>query len=338
MTYLKNRLMPALRHAYPSVFDADGNAHMTIVMDRAPYHCQSSGGLFNPLNPDKKPSRASLIDNMRTIMSSKGVAVPTLAVTQSVPQGADTPPIEVVLNVALTDEEKGKKGKIGVSAYVEELRVAAYAWLIANAPDTLLNNVEAYLHANFPRVHVLWSAPNCPELNPIEMVWAQGKLYVAYRYTGARSKAQLRRDLHDGLYTARLAKPAQVNVRGGNFVTDPATGKCLAAEALFDHVHFGRKGGVMTAIKMDSVLKAAGGAAHIQKIGDLKFTALSALQTYEVVDEALQHTSLAQVKWLTLDRLKKLPAAGADAADAAADAAADLEYIHGFAPDEIDEA
>ena len=236
--------------------------------------------------------------------------------------------------MALTDEEKGKKGKVGASAYVEELRVAAYAWLIENAPDTLLNNVEAYLHANFPRVHVLWSAPNCPELNPIEMVWAQGKLYVAYRYTGSRSKAQLRRDLHDGLYTARLAKPAQVNVRGGNFVMDPATGKCLAAEALFDHVHFARKGGVMTAIKMDSVLKAAGGAAHVQKIGELKFTALTALQVGEVVEEALQYTSLAQVKWLTVERLKKLPAVGADAANAAAD----LEFIHGFAPDAIDEA
>jgi hypothetical protein len=334
MTYLERRLMPALQHAYPSVFSADDNAHLTIVMDRAPYHCASTGGRFNPLDPVKKPSRAVLTDNMCAIMSSKGVAAPTLAVTQTVPQGAGAPPIEVVLNVALTDEEKGKKGKIGVSAYIEELRVAAYAWLIANAPNSLLNNVEAYLHANFPRVHVLWSAPNCPELNPIEMVWAQGKLYVAYRYTGARSKAQLRRDLHDGLYTARLAKPAQVNVRGGNFVADPATGKCLAAEALFDHVHFSRKGGVMTAIRMDSVLKVAGGAAHTQKIGELKFTALSALQAGDVVDAALQHTSLAQVKWLTLERLRKLPAAGNDAAGAAAD----LEFIHGFAPDAIDEA
>lgn len=331
MKYLEHRLMPALRYAYPSVFSADGNTNMTIVLDRAPYHCQSSGGRFNPLNSEKKPSRAALIDSMRAIMNSKGDAAPSLVVTQSVPQGAGAPPIEVVLNVALTDEEKGKKGKIGVSAYVEELRVAAYAWLIANAPDTLMNNVEAYLCAKFPRVHVLWSAPNCPELNPIEMVWAQGKLYVAYKFTGVRSKAQLRRDLHDGLYSARLAKADQVNVRGGNFVTDPATGKCPAAEALLDHVHFGRKGGVVTAIKMDSVLKAAGGVAHTQKIGELKFTALSALQQGEVVDEALQHASLAQVKWLTVERLKRLPSAGADAAVDAAD----LEFIHGFAPDAL---
>lgn len=261
-----------------------------------------------------------------------GVATPTLAVTQLQPHGAGAPPIEFVLNVALTDKEEGKKGKIGVSAHVEELRVAAYAWLITNAPDTLLNNVVECTPN--PRVHVLWSAPNCPMLNPIEIIWAQDKLYVAYRYTARGPKCQLRQDLHDGLYTDRFAKPAQVNVKGGNFVTDPATGKCLAAEALFNRVHFARKGGVMTAIGMDSVLKAAGGAAHVQKIGELKFTAFTALQRGEIVEEALQHMSLAQVKWLTLDRLKKLPAAGADAADAAAD----LEFIHGFAPDAEDEA
>jgi hypothetical protein len=120
-----------------------------------------------------------------------------------------------------------------------------------------------------------------------------------------------------------------VQVRGGNFVTDPATGACRAAQRLFDHVHFARAGGVQAALAVDATLRAAGGAGHVQVIGELKYTALSALQVGEVVDEALQHASLAQVKWLTQQRLLRLPAAG--------DAAADEEFVFGFAPDEVDE-
>jgi len=334
MQWVKNRLIPALKAAYPQCFSATRDAHMTIVMDRAPYHCASSGDRFNPLDAGHKPSREALVDKMRAIMAAKGHAATLVVTHKNVVQAPGQPPADVVLNVALDDAEKARKGKPGVNAAVGELRAAAYAWLIEHSPETLLNDVEAYLRAECPRVHVLWSAPNCPELNPIEMVWAQAKLYVACKFTGKRSKAELRRHFHDGLYTDRLAKPGQLNVRGGNFVRDPATGKCAAAASLFAHVHHARKGGVQTALRDDKVLAAAGGPGHVQVIGALKFGSLSALQLGEVVGEALQYTALAQVKWLMQERLKKLPV---DGPHAAVDLAAEQEYIHGHEPDEVDE-
>jgi hypothetical protein len=208
---VKNRLIPALKAAYPQCFSATRDAHMTIVMDRAPYHCASSGDRFNPLDAGHKPSREALVDKMRAIMAAKGHAATLVVTHKNVVQAPGQPPADVVLNVALDDAEKARKGKPGVNAAVGELRAAAYAWLIEHSPETLLNDVEAYLRAECPRVHVLWSAPNCPELNPIEMVWAQAKLYVACKFTGKRSKAELRRHFHDRPVhgQARQARAAQ---------------------------------------------------------------------------------------------------------------------------------
>jgi hypothetical protein len=175
MQWVKNRLIPALKAAYPQCFSATRDAHMTIVMDRAPYHCASSGDRFNPLDAGHKPSREALVDKMRAIMAAKGHAATLVVTHKNVVQAPSQPPADVVLNVALDDAEKARKGKPGVNAAVGELRAAAYAWLIEHSPETLLNDVEAYLRAECPRVHVLWSAPNCPELNPIEMAWARAQ-------------------------------------------------------------------------------------------------------------------------------------------------------------------
>ena len=175
--------------------------------------------------------------------------------------------------------------------------------VIAHSPDTLLADVELYLHQNCPRVHVLWGAPVCPELNAIELVWGQGKLYAAVAYTGKRTTKQLRNDLHDGLYTIKVARPGETNVHGGNFVKD-ATGRCLSAEALFQHVLYSPKGGVAMAIAHDKDLSSIPN----QVIGQLKLGSLSTI----VREEPLELTSLAQIKWATAQRVRDTAAAGDD--------------------------
>jgi transposase len=185
----------------------------------------------------------------------------------------------------------------------------------------LLNDVEHYLAQLCPRVHIIWCAPNCPELSPIEMVWAQGKGFAAEANTGKRNLDLARHHLHEGFYSYKVARPNQSNVHGGLFVRDPTSKKCESAAALYRHA-YGPNGPAHQLIKDDAIL----GQVKFQGVaGKLVLTGLSSLDR-GVVDEALEYTTLAQIKFLTA---KRLAAARLDAADTAEAA----EYLHGFTAD-----
>ena len=49
-------------------------------------------------------------------------------------------------------------------------------------------------------------------------------------------------------------------------------------------------------------------APMVTYVGQLKFGALKALEKHEVVEEALEYALLAQIKWLTQERIAMLPA------------------------------
>ena len=128
MKYVVLRLIPALKRKHPNAFTAGGTEHITIVLDRAPYHCKSSGDRFNPLNPSKKPSRPELVATMRAIMLAKGVAPELTVVQKGVRLSKKAAPIDVTLTVTLDDAEMTRRGKAGSAALLPELRYAAYAW------------------------------------------------------------------------------------------------------------------------------------------------------------------------------------------------------------------
>lgn len=193
--------------------------------------------------------------------------------------------------------------------------------VVHNSPETLLNDVEHYLAKHCPRVHIIWCAPNCPELSPIEMVWGQCKGYCAEAFSGKRNLDLARRHLHEGFYSDKVARPGQSNVHGGLFVRDPKSKKCESAISLYRHA-YGPDGPAHQLIKDDKIL----GQNKFQGVaGQLDFSKLSSIDR-GVIDEALEYTTLAQIKFLTAKRLADASLDEADTAEAA-------EYLHGFTAD-----
>ena len=72
---------------------------------------------------------------------------------------------------------------------------------------------------------------------------AQGKRYTAAAWTGKRNMVGLAKDMHDALYTCKLALPGVLETHGENFVPI-ADGSCPSAIKLYQHVLYSQKGGV----------------------------------------------------------------------------------------------
>lgn len=115
----------------------------------------------------------------------------------------------------------------------------------SNRPHVLRNDLEEML-AQAGNVRVIWNAANFPEGNPIELVWAGGKLYVMVKYDGKRNMSRLHADLIDGLYSDKLADEVAGNVRGCSYAYLPQGNP--NSKRLIDHC---LKDGMVKAMKDD---------------------------------------------------------------------------------------
>ena len=249
MKWIRLRLIPALRARYPEWFEWFQQQQaaslkktkkkvsapllkpreISVVFDCAPYHigfnpsAGESGVLrFNPL----KTSRPELVQQLMDLGCEE------LTVKHTVVSNTSSDKI-IELIVTIDDEEKLRRGKNGVVARLPELQAAAHAWLVEHSPRTLMNDVEYELDKH--GIRVIWNAPNYPWGDFIEYCWSQGKGYADAKCFKGRNMVQLAEHIHEGLYTAKEARPGASNIKGGNFVLDLETGECESAKKIFQH-------------------------------------------------------------------------------------------------------
>ena len=94
----------------------------------------------------------------------------------------------------------------------------SYSSLAKNAPKTLTNDVESAL--NQYDITVIWNAPNYPYGDLVEYCWGQGKAYADAKHFKGRKMVELAEHIHEGLYTANLARSGVSSVKDGNVVLD----------------------------------------------------------------------------------------------------------------------
>ena len=94
-----------------------------------------------------------------------------------------------VMSISFNKKEQLERSDLNKPrlALLEELKVAFVAYLKECRPDALDCQVENYL---ISRGHkILWTPPNCPDLQPIERYWACGKNHVSLcNYKGIKMK------------------------------------------------------------------------------------------------------------------------------------------------------
>jgi hypothetical protein len=226
--WFKLRLFPALDAEYAFLKDKTSTKRVVIVTDNAAYHTRFSEDDEHFL--PKHLSRAQLIERM------SAVGCVSLSVTHSFEVDGELRTLE--FNVGMNDKDFPKRAAAGKTPYLAEIRAACMRWLAYERPRTLDNDFERAVFAKYgERVCVLWLAPNLPEGNASELVWARGKGYAAANYVPGRTPTTLVDDVKDGMFTDKRAGNKFLNATGGHFIKD-ADGKCATAAALVRHILF----------------------------------------------------------------------------------------------------
>jgi hypothetical protein len=234
----------AIKHHCPT-------GKVVLMLDNAPYHasttpCFKEGKIrFNPHHL----GRQELCEQLRAFGCKQLIVAHTY---DSTAHPGATKPMTVMLNKAEWD----RRGKQGSVASIRELQDAALAWLVEHKPTVLMNDLEALFEEKFQgRVRLAWTPPYCPELAPIELIWAQAKLCAGIRNSGKSTRAEMLEDILEGLYTATAPAPHITDIHGGHFVPEEPGGRCPSAEKVWDHVLRGNDGGFERLFRADKALK-----------------------------------------------------------------------------------
>jgi len=255
MAWLEFRFVQWAKATFPDLMKGIPGAHekkLCLKLDNAPYHIGTTENLvagpslrFDPLKCTKKVLFKGLM-----LATCKALEVSHTFILNDSEAVATT-----VIRVPINEEEAVKRGKASEYPYAEEIRVAAERWLMKNKPTVLENDAEYMLRTRLNgNAYIVWNAAGFPENMECEFVWAQGKSYTAAAWTGKRNMVGLAKDMHDGLYTCKLALPGVLETHGGNFVPS-ADGTCPSAMKLYQHVLYSSKGGAQMHIGVSSRLQ-----------------------------------------------------------------------------------
>lgn len=255
------RFIATAKILVPEAFTKPPTKEIAVVMDNAKVHIATTGG---GLKKEDVRYDISKMSRTQLVTALLYMGCKTLTVQHETTVGGVKKVVPMI--VTLNDAEKVKQGAAGKAARMGELRQAAVGWLTAYKPERLLNDLELQFRTA-GNIKILWAAPNFPEAMPIELVWAQAKMYARVMYTGQRTLQQLATEIHDGLTTTKVADGISGNVHGGGFVPD-AAGGCLAAEKLFNHCWHSSKRGLQKVVDTAPELKGAGkvGALDLSKV------------------------------------------------------------------------
>lgn len=259
--WVGNRLIPWFKHAFPHWAQGKPGQHFdcgkgfAAKFDNASYHGEATANLDPAAGPVRfdphRLSKPELFAAMAAV-GCKSLTVPAHTYFRHKEKQAAVP-VAVLVN----DAEAAKRAKGGAVPYLPQLAAAALQWLVARADDlpfVLMNDLEYVCHRETNgNLRVFWNAPNFPEFVACESAWMGTKAYARVKWTGSRNLTQLAQDIHDGLYTDKVALPGVFHTRGQLYVPGP-DGKCPAAESLINHVLHGKDGGAQMQIDSDAVL------------------------------------------------------------------------------------
>ena len=165
VAWLRNRLLPTFTALYPG-------KKMFLVMDNAGYHRPRDESWVSSSKAQNKHALAHLLLD--------------LGVSQLTTSGAQPRTVPAHRFEASIGEGGPSK---------EDLLAAVQKWL-AEHPDHNRTVVEQLMsdagHA------LVYTPPYCPEVQPIELLWAKVKHYVAARSTNGRSLTQARQQTEEG--------------------------------------------------------------------------------------------------------------------------------------------
>lgn len=105
-------------------------------------------------------------------------------------------------NVDFSLHESRKRSRGGKNSPTKpELKQEAIAWLEEHHPEDLKCDLEKLFHSL--GWIIIFTPPYMPIFQPIEMIWAYGKNFVARTYTNTRTKDQARQAIFDGFYGSK---------------------------------------------------------------------------------------------------------------------------------------
>jgi hypothetical protein len=165
VAWLRNRLLPTFAELHPG-------KKMFLVMDNAAYHKARDESWVSSSKSQNKHDLAHLLLD--------------LGVSQLTTTGAH--PCTVPSHLFEAKRSEGGPSK-------DDLLTAVQKWL-AEHPDHNRTVVEQLMsdagHA------LVYTPPYCPEVQPIELLWAKVKRYVAARSTHGRSLTEAREQTEEG--------------------------------------------------------------------------------------------------------------------------------------------
>lgn len=303
--YVKQRLIPALRHRYPGAFAAASDQKLCIMADNAPYHCKTTPNL-DTKHPDKLRFSPDDLSRKELVECMAALGCTVLKVKINIYEGKKKDKKWVrfeYIDVAMDDAERDrKKSSMGKSASVPELAEAALEYICKHDGGrlqyVLFNDFEAAIREvaqdrqGKPSIVILWNPANYPCGNPIEMLWSRAKEYSKHLYKLGRTVRTLMEQVRDGMYTDKEADPSAT---GGKYVKDPVTGKCDSAEKLFQHMLFSAKpsGGAQPIIDHHKdVLK--GTVEKLECVGE---------EGNDLKERALKYSCRSSMRWAITDYL-----------------------------------
>lgn len=201
--YALNAVLPAVKALYP-----DKTPY--FVLDNASSHYGRSGDNFNP--------RAASITKPQLVDRMLAMGCTSL---RCLVAGEER-------TVDLTSPGFGnaKASKYNGVPNKPDLQDAAFKWVLARKPDTLLSDLQQW--ALKEGWVLVFAVPYSPEAMPIELVWQQAKLYVSSLYDGAHDTATIRQRVYDAFAACKHMRDGAGPVAGVNERCDSLIRRAMA--------------------------------------------------------------------------------------------------------------
>eukprot|EP00752_Nemacystus_decipiens_P011550 g10256.t1 len=173
LQWVSKRLKPTFKHLYGE------DATMTLILDNAPYH--------HGMEKDwKSPLLASKDVNLATLRKLKARGIQLDREDGGTADGIMAYRTDGNVFFPLP-AESGSFAKAPTGPSTAEVQSATYRILVSKAPEMLETRAEKYFREELPGSMLLYTAPYCPNTQPIELFWGHGKGAVARGFEARRS-------------------------------------------------------------------------------------------------------------------------------------------------------
>lgn len=169
--WLVEKFAPTFKALYPT-------KRAVLVLDNAPYHHARDPLTFvDPFSMHKPALLAKMVQLGMTEMT----------VTRTAPGPPPQPPVDITFDMRPWSVPGAAIPRAPKGPSLEEMQTALHKCLMEKCPAALESRiVQFFKKENWTLV---FTPPYCPQFQPIELVWAHCKGFVAQQYTNERNMA-----------------------------------------------------------------------------------------------------------------------------------------------------